>query len=61
VSLEPEKNLFLWCIKAHGIHRRDFPDLLAGEECVGAVKVRCRSPEETDRWVRKFVGFVKDA
>ena len=44
-------SLFLWLLKTHGRHRREYPALVGSAEYAHLQFVHLRSPSETARWL----------
>lgn len=48
-------SLFLWALRSHGRHRRDYPELLSRPECAHLTVVRLHSPRQTRRWLARLL------
>lgn len=46
------ESLFLWVLKTHPKHRREYPKLLTQPEYAHLNAIRLRSPRETEQWLR---------
>ena len=52
MTLDPDENLFLWLVKVHFKHRREWPELLQRPEYKHLNVLRFRHPTETEEWLR---------
>lgn len=51
MTLNTDENLFLWLVKVHFQHRREWPGLLTREEYKHLNVLRFRNPKETEQWL----------
>jgi len=51
LSLDKDKNLFIWMIRTHKQHRNEFPVLFKQPEYSHLNVLRFRTPAETEQWV----------
>ena len=51
LSLDPDKNLFIWLFRLHWRHREEFPALFRQPEYSHLKVLRFRTPTETEQWL----------
>ncbi len=48
-------SILLWAIQSHPRHKRNYPALLADAQYAHMIRVRLRSPRETERWLASIL------
>jgi len=56
-----KENLFIWAVRKHWAHRREYPVIFAEERYRHLRVLRFRSPGETEEWVRSLRKSVEES